>query len=131
MVFWNSRAITATRKLHTCVYCGRVIPVGSSCRSEAGIFEGNFDHYYLCERCVYFMDTFADNQYDELLGNFVDELFNTNLLDCPKCSKFNSSICATSNDKQNIELECGSCGHNWRLELSLEALQNITTTANK
>jgi hypothetical protein len=56
MSFWNSKTIKKTRKQHKCEFCGRIILIGSSCSSESGTYEGNFQHYYLCNRCVKFID---------------------------------------------------------------------------
>ena len=124
MSFWESKDIKKTRKQHTCEYCGTKILIGSSCRNEVGLYEGDFNHYYLCLRCVLFMDMFRDRDNDEL-GCLHDEVMDNDLLDCPKCKGWNKSEYDWSDDMQSMSLECDNCGHKWMVDLSLEALEKL------
>ena len=124
MSFWESKKIKKTRKPHRCEYCGAKIPIGSSCRNEVGIWDGDFNHYYRCLRCVLFMDMFRDRQ-DEELGCLHDEVMDGNLTDCPKCESWNNRNYDWSDDMQSISLECDKCDHKWEVDLSLEALEKL------
>ncbi len=123
MSFWESKAIKKTRKEHRCEYCGAKIPAGSSCRNEVGTYEGDFNHYYLCHRCVLFMNRFVDKSDRDWLGEFLDALTGTDLLDCPKCKHWNNRDREFTEDMQAVKLECDECGHVWTVDLSLEALK--------
>jgi len=122
MSFWESKKIKKTRKLHRCAYCGGIIPIGSSCNNEVGTYEGDFDNYYLDERCLVFMDLYTDKTETEL-SNLDDDLQNTDLLDCPKCKKCNHSEYEFDDTKQKLNLECDNCGNKWAVDLSLEAIK--------
>jgi len=124
MSFWESKKIKKTRKLHRCEYCGALIPIGSTCNNEVGTYEGDFYNYHLCERCVSFMDIYRDKTESEL-GDFSDELANTDLLDCPVCNKCNHREYDFKDNKQSISLECDDCGHKWIVDLSLEAIDKL------
>jgi len=124
MSFWESKKIKKTRKLHRCAYCSGIIPIGSKCNNEVGTYEGDFDNYYLCERCLVFMDLYSDKSEIEL-GNLDDDLANTDLMECPKCKGYNHSKYDYNDDGQSIELECDECGHEWVLDLSLEAIEKL------
>ena len=122
MSFWENRKIKKTRKDHRCEYCGAKIPAGSSCENNVGTYEGDFNHYYLCERCLVFMDMYRDNSESEL-GNFVDDVYNSDLLGCPGCGKNNHREYEWSGNTQSVNLKCDNCEHEWSVDLSLEALQ--------
>ena len=121
MSFWESKKIKKTRKLHRCEYCGAWIPIGSSCNNEVGTYEGDFNNYYLCERCMTFMDIYVDKSEYEL-GEFSEEVYNSNLLNCPKCKSDNHREHKWSDNMQNIGLQCDDCCHIWVVDLSLEAI---------
>lgn len=124
MSFWESKKIKKTRKPHTCEYCGCLIPAGSSCRNEVGTYDGDFNSYYLCERCVLFMDLFRWKASGEL-GDIFDEIYNTDLMNCPQCKSWRNSDREWIDNRQKIKLECDQCDHKWVVDLSLEALQVI------
>jgi len=124
MSFWNSKKIKSTRKPHRCAYCHSTIPVGSSCHEEVGIYEGEFNHYYLCDRCDLFICLFHDSSETEL-GEFDDDLFNTDLLDCPECFSSNRRVYEFNTGKQAIELQCDRCDYQWIVDLSLAAMQDL------
>lgn len=119
MSFWESKKIKKTRKQHRCEYCGADIPIGSSCRNEVGTYEGDFNNYYLCERCVVFLDLFKDNSESEL-GSFVNDLFESNILSCPECGEHNFREYDFKDNMQAIEIECDDCEAKWTVDLSLE-----------
>lgn len=63
MSFWNSIERKA-RKEHSCIYCGKTIEKGETYSRESGTFEGEFNDYCLCLRCVWLINSFeTDNEY--------------------------------------------------------------------
>ncbi|MDD5064992.1 MAG: hypothetical protein PHQ35_09595 [Phycisphaerae bacterium] len=125
MGFWESKDIKHTRKEHKCEYCGCRIPAGSSCRNEVGTYEGDFNHYYLCNRCLVFWDKYGDKSSDEL-GKLEDDLIYSDLMRCPICKKDNERNYKLINNKQAIAIECDNCNHKWTVDLSFEALSEVT-----
>ena len=122
MSFWRSTTIKAARKTHSCEYCGKVIQVGESYEAEAGIYEGEFQRYALCLRCLWLI--YRHYPYvDDELGNLVDTLFDNDYLQCPSCGSVNNREYDLSEDKQSCECECDNCGHKWTVDLSLDALK--------
>lgn len=127
MSFWNSKEIKKTKKTHYCEYCLTDIPVESHCCNEVGTFEGEFNNYYLCDRCRMFIDHFVYFGSGDALGSFDDELRDTDLLDCPKCksSNSNSEYC---DDGTSREMECNNCDNVWTVDLSLDGMAKIIET---
>ena len=121
MSFWKSDKIESTRKAHKCEYCNAIIPIGSSCNKEVGTYEGEFNSYYLCNRCVYFLDNFVNRE--DTLGFFADDLFYTNILVCPKCIGYKHKSTELYNNSKTIKLECGNCSHIWDVDLGIESLR--------
>lgn len=124
MSFWESKKIKATKKSHRCEYCHAIIPVGSSCNNEAGTYEGDFNHYYLCQRCLVFMDVFVDRSEPEL-GEFVDEVYDSDLLDCPKCGERNHREYQWMHNMQAIAVVCDNCNHEHIVDLSLAVMRSM------
>lgn len=125
MSFWDSKKIKKTRKPHRCEYCGAEIPVGSSCDNEVGTFEGDFNNYYLCNRCLVFMDLYRDASNGDELGGIDDEIFDCGILDCPKCGSYRHMNTEWADDMQSIDLTCSDCGEDYTVDISLEALEKI------
>lgn len=82
MEFWESRKHKA-RKPHNCEYCGAGIKVGETYFRETGKTWGEFSDYCLCERCKSVLPYFSEDG-DEL-GEFYEDVFNTDICECPKC----------------------------------------------
>jgi len=124
MSFWISKIVKHTKKPHRCEFCGVKIPVGSSCHNEVGTYCGDFNNYYLCERCRTLLTSKQgpwDNDGDEL-GEFHDILFDSDMLVCPKCGKSNHREYDYSDDMLSIDLECNNCDHKYTVDLSAKAL---------
>lgn len=122
MSFWNSRWHKA-RKKHRCEYCGKVIEVGERYSRETGMYAGDFDDYCLCERCKNIMPYMKVDAIDDTLGEFVDDLIDHDVLDCPKCGGWNHREYKFSEDMMNITLECDKCDHVYTVDLSYEAFK--------
>lgn len=119
MEFWNSRRHKA-RKKHCCEYCGAVIEVGETYSRETGKAEGEFQDYCLCERCKSVLPYFTENR-DEL-GEFVDDLWNSDICECPKCGSIYHRDYEFTDNMKAIDLECDKCGHCYTVDLSAEAI---------
>lgn len=126
MGFWNSN-LRKAKKAHTCEYCGKTISVGESYFRETGVFEGDFNDYCLCYRCHEVLPYFkAELSYE--LGNFFDDLCESELTCCPNCDKYNSHNHHFSSDRSSLTMECIECGKVFTIDLSLEAITKFFTT---
>ena len=120
MEFWKSKKRKA-RKPHNCEYCGAGIKVGETYFRESGMAFGDFDDYCLCERCKSVLPYFAEGR-DEL-GEFYDDLFNTDICECPKCGSIIHYDYEFADNMKKIDLECDECGHCYTVDLSAEAIK--------
>lgn len=113
MSFWNTRDIKSARKPHRCEFCGCKIHPGDSCQSNTGIYDGEFNHYYFCTRCVRFIDLYNLDLSDGFsVGDFYDYIYYAHSC-CPKCGSYNHRE-HTWDDKQlNCKFECDNCDHIW------------------
>lgn len=126
MSFWNSRHVKKTQKTHKCAYCGSKIPVGSSCFHETGTYDGDFNDYRLCERCGRLINNYRNEFCSENeIGEFTEDLVNTDILDCPNCHKARFSEYDFSEDSLSIEIECDNCDHTYTVDLSFEAIDEF------
>lgn len=125
MSFWNSTQISKTKKQHKCEFCTTTIPVGASCRNEKGVREGEFQSYYLCNRCSRLLDsreeTWVDT-YDDVLLEFTECLSNSDIFNCPVCRKCSCRKIEYSNDMLKAFVKCAKCGHKYEVDLSAESL---------
>lgn len=125
MSFWSSRRVKKTRKEHICLFCNAAIPAGSTCSHESGMYEGEMNNYYLCDRCRELLSSSQGpwvDPWDNTLGEFVDCLASTGAGSCPRCSKQHYSGFEFATDMLSAENECCSCGHVYIIDLSAKAL---------
>ena len=120
--FWNSREHKA-KKEHRCIYCGKKIEIGETYSRETGTFEGEFNDYCLCLRCVFAIDKFEEK--GEYLGDFYETIFNEGLLVCPSCGTTNLREYSFSKDAMTCECECDNCDEKWVADLSIEGIKEI------
>jgi hypothetical protein len=125
MSFWNSTHISKSRKDHKCEFCNVIIPKNSFCWNEAGTFDDDFSNYYLCERCKKLIcsgsETWTDD-YDNELLNFYDCLYESDIINCPKCNSTDIDIVEYSDDRMSCKIECNECDNIYSLDLSAENL---------
>lgn len=119
MEFWESRKHKA-RKNHCCEYCGAGIKVGETYFRETGKAWGEFSDYCLCERCKSVLGYFTEDR-DEL-GEFYEDLFNTDICECPECGSIFHYDYEFADNMKKIDLECDKCGHCYTVDLSAEAI---------
>ena len=58
--FYNERVINKTRKEHKCFGCCKKFPIGSTVIYISGVYEGNFNAYYLCDECDEYITEYPD-----------------------------------------------------------------------
>ena len=120
MSFWKTTAIKATRKPHRCAYCGRLIPTKSPAEYNAGIWEGELNSYYLCERCTKFIKHYnVDLSEGFSPGDFIDVVYNMGV-DCPQCGKSRWREYDWDDDVMILSLECDNCDHKWTADFSMQ-----------
>ena len=127
MSFWNSIKRKA-RKEHSCIYCRKIIAKGEEYSRETGIFDGDFNDYCLCLRCVWLINTFETDK--EYLADIWETLINNDLIPCPSCGSNNPRECSMIENKQKVECECDECDEKWVADLSIEGLKEIKKTTN-
>lgn len=120
MSFWKSKKHKA-KKQHRCEYCGRYIQIGEEYDRETGTFEGDFQDYCLCFRCLFIIDKLEN---DEYLGDFYDMVFD-NFLDCPACGKHNLIAYEFTDDRMSCECECDCCREKWIVDLSIDGIKEV------
>ena len=119
MSFWESKKIKKTRKPHTCEYCVRKIEIGESCRNEVGVWECEFNNYYLCNRCEKFIEKYDVDLSDGFdRGDFFEEAHHTKLAQCPNCGECNHSEHEWSEDTMKCRYECDECDTAWEADFS-------------
>lgn len=95
---YEARSVKATRRPHTCEYCGSVIPAGSPALYEHGIYEHKTFGRYSCKDCEPFIGDFWDymdyEAYDILddFSTWIDTFrvphpILTSEIECPSCGK--------------------------------------------
>lgn len=133
MSFWKSKKVKNARKEHICEMCCAKIKVGDSCYCEVGVYEDEFNSYYLCDRCRKLLDNnskawLGDN--NELI-QIEDTLFELELIKCPECggTKVNEWHYI---DDSHLEIVCEcSCGFKYKVNLSPESLINMSKKVDK
>lgn len=120
MGFWNSREHKA-RKEHTCIYCNKTIEVGESYSRESGLYEGEFNDYCLCLRCLWLINNYARE--DDYLTDMRETLFENDLISCPSCGSYSLVEFDEIENYQKAECECNHCYHTWVEDISLENLK--------
>ena len=120
MSFWNSRNINKTRKEHMCIFCLSKIPIGSSCSHQSGMWEGEFNDYRLCNRCLKFIDEYKLDLSDGFsAGDFHEYIHEFDVLNCPNCGRDNHRDCEWSENSYKAEIECDNCGRIWTADVSM------------
>lgn len=121
--FWETRIVKHSRKEHTCKMCRGTINIGDSCSGESGVYNGEFNHYYLCNRCRELLDKDRKQWLgdDNELIDFEDLLTEGDYLKCPDCNSINMKD--TSFDKKMLSVDCEcECGYRFSMDLSAENL---------
>lgn len=123
MSFWHSTHIKKTRKEHHCEYCHVFLPIGSSCSNEFGLWDGEINNYYLCDRCSQLVHVGEPWLSDEgELGNLFDVLFDIgDSTDCPICGRM-TSLEDVDDDKMSCVVYCDDCDCSFNFDLSAENL---------
>ena len=125
--FWESKHIKKSRKKHHCEFCFVIIPIGSSCWNEVGKFIGDFNNYYLCERCKSLIDSgYPWHDSGDWLGEFIEALQYTDALKCPECQYvYSATIIEVAKDKMSLSAICDNCDARYIVDLSVENLLKV------
>ena len=112
------------RKKHSCVLCGRTIPLGKKAWNNTGMFEGDWQNWYMCIPC-------NDNIEVEYGEDISDEDFSTWLYSqpdsskCPSCGEESYIDWDFSANGENVEFECGECDHKWEKHIGFDAKEKL------
>jgi hypothetical protein len=125
MSFWNSKIVKKTKKKHKCQYCGRIIQIGESCSNEVGTYEGDFNNYYVCNRCCNAIDE-LHIEFDGELGDFYECIYDyTDLCRCPACGSRKNREREWSDDSMSCTFECDNCDEIWTKDFSFKKEEKI------
>lgn len=120
MSFWRNSMVKSTRKEHQCEFCNGFIPIGSTVDYCCGMWEGEFQSYYLCTRCA----TYIERNHIDLSegfnpGDFTEHVLSS-LPNCPNCGKYNQlREYDWDNSMMLLSLECDNCDHKWVEDYSM------------
>lgn len=121
--FWVSKSIKKSRKPHRCAHCDEKIEVGSSYSREIGLWEGDFQDYALCLRCMTLLNSHDPIwESDGELGNFHEKLMDSHFVNCSHCGQRDMSEFRYFNNGMSIEIECAECDKKFIVDLSAENL---------
>ena len=109
MSYFGTEKIVTTRKEHYCVSCNRKIPKGKKTYHVNGMWEGDWQNWYMCLFCD---ENELCDPNEAITGCEFDEWVHS--LNCPNCNTCNNSWEWTDND-ESIEISCGQCNHEWTL----------------
>jgi DNA-directed RNA polymerase subunit RPC12/RpoP len=123
--FWDSNYVKKSRKDHVCEFCYGKILQSSSCYHEHGKYDGEFQDYYLCERCRELVDS-RDERWEwhesGELGEFHELFIDGGYIKCPKCGSNNYDKIDYSKDALSCTISCDNCDNEYKLNLSAENL---------
>ena len=121
MSFWRNTKIKRTRKKHRCMFCSRVIKIGDPAEYNAGIWEGDFQSYYFCDRCRKFIEKYNTELSDGFSGgDFTEYISGFGLDCCPVCGSNNHREYTWAGDMMSCKYECDNCDHIWDADYSME-----------
>lgn len=120
--FGNYKTVK-TRKSHRCETCQRTIPIGTRAINFRGMYEDDWQNFYMCEVCwreeVYESgEPIEGYEFSEWMQ---DQMFAL----CPKC-KTRYDDWDWSENKEDLEFEC-SCGEKWTHHVGFEVKQEDPT----
>ena len=112
--------LVKTKKPHRCVTCNRIIPVGNKMYNYNGMYEGDWQNWYMCQPCET-LDVSDGNDYldGDDFSEWLREYFKQS--ECPKCHGVDEygyhdnyhSDWDWSEDLKTVEFTCEVCGNKW------------------
>jgi hypothetical protein len=94
--FCDSRHIKKTRKPHNCIFCGRIIPAGSTnIYNWSGMYDGEFQNSYSCNWC--------EDNHDRLTEDSTNEILD--FWDCIRDDFFYDKIQELEKIHEDIEMK--------------------------
>lgn len=106
--------LVKTRKKHRCETCGRVIPSGKKALSFHGMYDGDWQNWYMCGFC-------ADHDFTPYDEPVNEDAFNDWLYEeygaCPYGCKGKrySNTWEWSENHEFATFECDECGKKWHI----------------
>jgi hypothetical protein len=86
------------------------------------MWEGEFQSYALCDRCVLLVNEFEES--GEMMGEFWDTVTGAGFFECPECG---SQMMEDSESEDNAEIifhcACRRCGTKYTTDLSYDAVK--------
>ncbi len=119
--------LVKTRKRHRCETCCRIIPVGKKAYHTGGMWDGDWQHWYMCKFC-YDHDVNQDYEYVSH-EDFAGWLHEQDFYNCPDCKGIDSETgkkhrCNPdwewSDNEEDVLFECDICGHKWFVHIGWE-----------
>jgi len=115
--------IVKTRKEHSCIYCGRKIPIGTEAWNSTGLWEGDWQNWYACKFCNREVVPDYAEQGEPISGDEFNEWFRDT--DYMKCKECGNSKTRYRNDwdwisPTRIKVECEDRDNTWEVEIGFE-----------
>lgn len=99
-----------TRKPHICIVCNRLIPTGSKAYHESGIWEGDWQNWYMCKPCDVNEVSEPGEGIDD--ADFSEWVWNLKENICPICNcKYTDWD--WNKDETSIVFTCNECDATW------------------
>jgi hypothetical protein len=109
-----------TRKPHRCETCCRIIPSGITAYHTGGMWEGDWQNWYMCKFC-HDHEVWESGEYVSD-GDFTQWLYEQDFYNCPSCKGIDPETgkkhrCNPdwdwSEDDEIVLFECDICDHKW------------------
>jgi len=107
-----------TRKEHSCVYCGRTIPVGTKSLNFRGRWEDSWQNWYACGFCEV---NISPDCSEGINGDeFNDWLYESKHIVCEKCKTRYDNEWEWGDGYTSIRVYCPGCRDEWVVAIPFE-----------
>lgn len=126
--------LVKTRKTHKCLTCGRIIPKGKQAFNYKGLYEGDWQHWYMCIPC----DENVTDMIDEYISGeeFSEWLMQQPEYECLNCHGMDTESNRQyhwshhidwdwSDDYETVQFECELCGHKWSKHIGFDVKSEV------
>ena len=124
--------IVKTKKEHRCITCERKIPKGKKAHHYNGMWEGDWQNWYMCVPCEE-LNVCGDNE--EICGEeFHMWLTESAHAECPECKGIDKtgvrhgyhSTYKWNSTKEIVYFECELCGRKWEKFIGFDSTKEET-----
>lgn len=128
MADFGEYKIVKTKKEHRCITCNRTIPKGKNANRYNGMYEGEWQNWYMCIPC----DELNVCEYGEWIcgEEFIDWLNESEYVDCPKCKGLEGtrrwyyhSNYEWDDKEETLCFVCELCDHEWEKFIGFDSLK--------